>query len=97
MRTRLEKCNGLYSLKGNSNFLQDTFKLGGQVYKLYQYGYAQGDIDKRNYNYMLYMSKNKSVKVYYQLPVDNGIKWERKPFRLIRMDEEDSRKAIYNF
>ena len=86
LRNRLEKCNGLYSVKSNNNFLQDTFKLGDQVYSLSEYGYAQGDIDKRNYSYMLFESKEKAIKVYYQLPVDNGIKWERKPFQLIMLD-----------
>jgi hypothetical protein len=83
---RLGKCNGLYSLKSNKDFLHDTFKLDNRVYDLFEYGYAQGDIDKRNYSYMMFTSDQKAIKIYYQLPVDNGISWERKPFKVIKID-----------
>lgn len=71
--------NGLYHI---DKFLDDTIELEGVTYKLEAFGHAKSNVTNEHSNVVIYSSTKDKLYIYYRTPIDNGIAWDKTPFRL---------------
>jgi len=90
LEKRLMKCNGLLSMEGCKDFVEDKFVLNGQTYKLLMFGTATGNTDAKQYSYVRFEGEKKGlITIFYLMPVDNGIMWEKRPFLFVKIDVDN--------